>query len=167
MLAVTFHAPDKQQDNMKQLMNEIASVKASGQDFRQKLEQVIEQDPKTFADFQQRESELEALLDSDSPKNARGTIATQATSGCLYANQNSQPTLPLVQRAYEDDSNVFAALREEIACAHVLSRSAASERSQFRKMCLDASQDKIRPLAEDEETIMRELQKQSYKVPSQ
>jgi hypothetical protein len=167
MLAVAFHAPNAQQVKMKQLIAEVASLGPSNQEFRQKLDRVIQQDPKDFADFQQRENELEALLDSDSQRTQEAQSLLKQLQDLSAASQNSQPSLPLIRRAYDDDSKVFAALREEIACAHVLSRSTVNERLQFRRMCLDASQDKIRPLAEDEETIMRELQQQGYKVPSQ
>jgi hypothetical protein len=167
VLAVAFHAPDSQQGKIKQLVAEVASLGPSNQEFRQKLDDVTQQEPKDFAGFQQRENELEALLDSDSQRTQTAKSLLKQLQDLSAANQNSQPSLPLIQRAYDDDSKVFAALREEIACSHVLTRSTVSERSQFRRICLDASQDKIRPLAEDEETIMRELQQQGYKVPSQ
>jgi hypothetical protein len=167
VLAVAFHATDSQQYKMRQLLTDIASLGPPSQDFRQKLEQVVQQDPKDFAGFQQRENELEALLDSDSARVQKAQSLLKELQDLPTINQSSQmSSLPLVQRAYEDDSKVFAALREEIACAHVLSRSAVNERLQFRRICLDASQDKIRPLAEDEDTVMRELQQQGYKVPN-
>ncbi len=166
VLAIAFHAPDAQRDKLKQLMTDMASLGPSSQSFRENLEQVVQQDPKDFADFQRRENELEALLDSDSEREQKAQSLLKEIQSLSAANQNSQPSLPLVQRAYNDDSKVYAALREEIACSHVLSRSAASERLQFRRICLDTSQEKIRPLAEDEDTIVHELQQQGYKVPA-
>ena len=166
VLAIAFHAPDAQRDKLKQLMTDMASLGPSSQSFRENLEHVVQQDPKDFADFQRRENELEALLDSDSEREQKAQSLLKEIQSLSAANQNSQPSLPLVQRAYNDDSKVYAALREEIACSHVLSRSAASERLQFRRICLDTSQGKIRPLAEDEDTIVHELQQQGYKVPA-
>jgi hypothetical protein len=166
-LAALFHGPDSQRVKMEQLMAEMGSLGPPSQEFLQKLGQIIQRDPKGFAEFQQRENELEALLDSDSPRLQKVTSLLGQIQGLSAANQNNQPSLALMQRAYDDDSKVFAALREEIACAHVLARSAASERPQFRRICIDASQDKIRPLAEDEETVLRDLQHQGSKVPAQ
>ncbi len=166
-LVLAFHYPNTQQEKMKNLVAETASLGPPTQEFRHKLDDVIQQEPKDFTDFQQRENELEALLDSDSQRTQKAESLLKQLQDLSAAQQNTQPSLLLMQKAYDDDSKIFAVLREEIACAHVLSRSALSERSRFHRICLDASQDKIRPLAEDEETIMRELQQQGYKVPSQ
>ncbi len=153
-------------ERIEQLLSQARiSLGPANEDFRRRMGQIMESDPKTFGEFQLRNDNLESLLDTnDTTMNRSRQILGQLQEE-FAGSQNVQSMISTLGQALDNDSKIFGCLREEIACSRVLANSTKLEQSNFRERCIAPAQEKMSPLLLNEDKLLRELQSKGATLP--
>lgn len=166
---ITAYYHDHQSQNppasVVQFENQMNADAAANSEFRMKLKETENRRTNSFAEFQQQMNDLEILLDSGEPRIDRGMDLYREMRKDIQAD--AVLSLPLFDRLFEDESRIFAIERELIACSKSLAVKPAKARVKFQVVCVKPAAEKFYPLADDELSIVRDLQKQGVKLPAE
>jgi hypothetical protein len=164
LVTAYFQRPQPDNSPVTQFVAEMNANAAANGEFRVKLREILKRRLDGFAEFQQQMNDLEVLLNSGEPRFRRGMDLFRQVRKDFPPEATS--SLPLFDRLFEDDSKMFAIEREEIACSKALARNPTKARVRFQAICQVPAYDKLNPLADDENSITHELQKQGVKLPA-
>ena len=164
LVTAYFQQPQPDNSTVNQFVTEMNANAAANGEFRVKHREILKRRPDSFAGFQQQMNDLEVSLNSGEPRFRRGVELFSQVRKDFPPEATS--SLPFYDRIFEDDSKMFAIEREEIACSKTLAAKPARERARLQVICQVPAHDKFNPLAEDEDSAVRELQKQGVKLPA-
>jgi len=151
---------------LKALVGKLTEQAPKGVQFRQDLLAIRSAETPTMEDYYAQCLALETLLDEAEPHQKESLALLNSVFALIADNEELAPTVELIRRIIELDSQGVDELRREIAAAKELWSLPYGRQEAFYEREIVPIQSEIERLAAEEATLAREAQKQGITLPS-
>jgi hypothetical protein len=164
-VAVRWQLRQAQSKRIRAILDEGKSLGPANAEFRARLSAILQREPKEYQPFQTQCADLEVALDNAEPTLSKARNLLDRLNEEYAEYPDALSFVALFRQLSDEDAKVFSYLREEITCSKTLEQMNRSEQARFSELCVVSATEKMSPVLQQEQQLLREAQQKGAKIP--
>lgn len=164
-IAIRWELRQAQSKRIRAILADGKSLGPANVQFRSRMSEILQREPKGYSDFQAQCADLEATLNDADPTLSKARNLLDRLDEEYTDYPDALSFVALFKQLSDQDAKVFSYLREEITCSKTLGQMNNSQQARFLELCVAPARAKMSPVLEQEQRLLKEAQQKGATIP--
>jgi hypothetical protein len=164
-IAIRWELRQAQSKRIRAILAEGKFLGPANVQFRSRMSEILQREPKGYPEFQAQCADLEATLNDADPTLGKARNLLDRLDEEYTDYPDALSFVALFKQLSDQDAKVFSYLREEITCSKTLGQMNNSQQARFLELCVAPARAKMSPVLEQEQRLLKEAQQKGATIP--